>query len=309
MTSAGVIIRRVVTSVETDRGYFPAGESVLRRVHGERAVGLNYGQRALMLGAAHPVNFVGTQANTRSGQRPFLRLAHTAKVFETVFFGTREEANKALAFVDRMHQRVIGQLPEAAGPHPAGTPYSAFDPKLMLWTVAVIADSAQVFYETLARRLTAREKEALWQDYVRFAELFGMPRDAAPATYPEFRAYWEGMWTGGELHLTEEARAVGMAIAFEIPMPRRLHPGREVHNLVLAGTLPDRVKRMYGIKWSAAKEAAFRSVVRTMRAARPVTPKRVRRGHNTASFEMVARTEKRLVASGRATLPSEAARV
>jgi uncharacterized protein (DUF2236 family) len=131
-----------------------------------------------------------------------------------------------------------------------------------------------------------------------------MPRDAAPATYREFRAYWEGKWSGPDLHLTDEARAVALAIAFEIPMPRHLHPGREVHNLVLAGTLPERVKRMYDIRWSPAREAAFRSVVRAMRAARPVTPKRVRRGGNTASFEMVARTEKRLVASGRATLPA-----
>ena len=81
----------------TTTGYFPAGESVLRRVHAERAVGLNYGQRALMIGAAHPVNFIGTQANTRSGARPFLRLAHTARIFETIFFGTRAEADRALA--------------------------------------------------------------------------------------------------------------------------------------------------------------------------------------------------------------------
>jgi uncharacterized protein (DUF2236 family) len=287
-----------------DRGYFPAGESVLRRVHGERAVGLNYGQRALMLGAAHPVNFIGTQANTRSGSRPFLRLAHTAKVFETIFFGTRAEADAALAFVDRLHQRVRGELAADAGPWPAGTAYSAFDPRLMLWTVAVIADSAEVFYETLVRRLSEAEKEALWQDYLRFGELFGMPRDGAPAGYAEFRSFWEEMWTGGELHLTDEARAVALAIAFEIPMPRYLHPPREVHNLVLAGTLPPRVRRMYGVPWSPVHEAAFRSVVRAMRAARPVTPKRLRRGGNTASFELVARTEKQLVATGRATLPS-----
>ena len=35
-----------------------------------------------------------------------------------------------------------------------------------------------------------------------------------------------------------------------------------------------------------------------------MTPKRVRRGGNTASFDLVARTEKQLVAAGRATLPS-----
>ncbi len=285
-----------------DRGYFPAGESVLRRVHGERAVGLNYGQRALMLGAAHPVNFIGTQANTRSGARPFLRLAHTAKVFETVFFGTRAEADKALAFVERMHQRVRGEMPEGAGKWPAGTRYSAFDAPLMLWTVAVIADSAEVFYETMVRKLEPEEKDGLWNDYVRFGELFGMPREAAPATYRDFRAYWDGIWSGDELHLTDEAREVALAIAFEIPMPRYLHPSREVHNLVLTGTLPARVRKMFGVRWSPLHEAAFRSVVRGLRTARPVTPKRVRRGGNTGSFEMVARTERELVAAGRATL-------
>ena len=90
-------------------GYFPHRRSVLRAVHSERAVGLNYGQRALMLGAAHPVNFVGTQANTRSGARPFMRLAHTAKAFETIFFGTRAEADRVLAFVEKLHRRVAGE--------------------------------------------------------------------------------------------------------------------------------------------------------------------------------------------------------
>ncbi len=290
-----------------DEGYFPEGRSVLRAVHAERVVGLNYGQRALMLGAAHPVNFVGTQANTRSGIRPFLRLAHTAKAFETIFFGTRAEADKVLAFVDRLHQRVAGELTDDAGPWPAGTPYTAFDPELMLWTVAVIADSAEAFHETLVRPLSAAEQDGLWQDYVRFGELFGMPREVAPETYADFRAYWERMWTGGSLHLTEEARAVALAIAFRIPMPRHLHPSREVHNLVLAGTLPPRVRRMFGLRWTRVQAAAYRSVVAAIRAARPIAPERVRRGTNTSSFELVARTERSLVASGRATLPSEVA--
>ena len=147
------------------------------------------------------------------------------------------------------------------------------------------------------------EKDALWRDYVRFGELFGMPRDAAPASYAEFRRYWEEIWAGDELHLTDEAREVALAVAFRIPMPRYLHPSREVHNLVLAGTLPARVRRMFGLRWTPAHDAAFRAVVAGMRAARPVTPESVRHGANTASFDMVVRTEKRLVAGGAATLP------
>ena len=76
-----------------------------------------------------------------------------------------------------------------------------------------------------------------------------------------------------------------------------------MHNLVLAGTLPPHVRELYGVAWGPLQQAAFLSVVRGLRGARPVTPKRLRRGGNTASFELVARTEKELVASGGATLP------
>ena len=57
----------------------------------------------------------------------------------------------------------------------------------MLWTVAVIADSAEWFYERLVRRMSDSEREGLWRDYVRFGELFGMPASCAPATYGDFR--------------------------------------------------------------------------------------------------------------------------
>ena len=82
-----------------DDGYFPRGRSTLRRVQGERAVGLLYGQRALMIGALHPLNFIGTTESTYAREMPFQRLAHTGAVFEAIFFGTRAEADQALARV------------------------------------------------------------------------------------------------------------------------------------------------------------------------------------------------------------------
>src|SRR5690348_14675061 len=169
--------------------YFPPGESMARRVHGERSVGLLYGQRALLIGALEPLTYTGTMLSTRSADRPFERLARTAKIQETVFLGTRAEADEALAGVRRLHQHIKGTLPERAGPHPAGTAYSAFDPELMLWTLAVIADSGRAMYETLVRPLSAAEREDLWQDYVRFGELFGLPRSEVPARHEDFQAW------------------------------------------------------------------------------------------------------------------------
>ena len=285
----------------SDAGYFPRGESVLRMVHGERAVGLLYGQRALMIGALNPLTFIGTIENTAGRLRPFRRLAHTGWIFERVMFGTRAEADEALAFVHRLHERVAGTLPEDAGPHRAGTPYSAFDPELMLWTLAVIADSGAYFYELFARRLSAEEHERLWQDYVRFGELFGMPRDVAPGSHREFRAWWETKLASEEMHLTEEARRIGYATAFEIPLPASHQPAKRVHDLVMLGSLPPRVRELYGLSWTPAHAAAFSAVVTAARAARPLAPRILRRGSSADAYDLVARTERGRIESGRPT--------
>ena len=273
-------------------GYFPRGRSVLRRVQGERAVGLLYGQRALMIGALNPLNFVGTIENTYARDAPFQRLAHTGLAFETIFFGDRGEADEVLARVRRLHERVRGELPADAGRFEAGTPYSAMDPELMLWTVGVMMDSAETFYDLLVRRLEPAEREALWQDYLRFAELFGMPREAAPATYAGFRSYWDDRIASDELHLTSEARETGFATAFEIPMPAIYGPLSRVHNMIMLGSLPPRVREIYGLSWATAQQLAFDAAVTAVRTSRPLVPKRVRRGRNGDSFELVARTER-----------------
>jgi uncharacterized protein (DUF2236 family) len=282
----------------TDEGYFPRGSSILRRVHEQRAVGLLYGQRALAIGAINPLNFIGTISHTRGRDRPFRRLVHTAKMFESIFFGSRAEADAVLATVERLHQPVHGALSGDAGPFPAGTPYSAFDPELMLWTVAVIADSAQTFYELFVGPLSDEEREALWRDYVRFGELFGMPAAVAPDSYAEFRAYWRERLEGPEAHLTDEARYVGSAIMFEIPVPAAHRPAMRVHNLIVLGSLPARVRDLYGLPWTAGRAAAFRLAVAALRAPRPLTPRRLRSGMNTAFFDLVGRTEATLVERG-----------
>lgn len=283
----------------SDPGYFPRGESMLRRVHEHRAVGLLYGQRALAIGALNPLTFVGTVEHTNARARPFQRLVHTAKAFETIFFGTRAEADQVLAFVHRLHERVEGEMPRDAGPVRAGTPYSAFDPELMLWTVAVIADSARAFYEIFVRRLDAGERQALWEDYIRFGELFGMPRDVAPPTYEEFRAYLDGFLASDAAHLSPEARRIGTTILFRIPVPLTRMPAMQVHNLVMLGSLPPIVREHYGLRWTPAHALAYRGAVQALAAALPLAPRAIRKGRNTPFFDEVARTERGILASGR----------
>lgn len=274
---------------------------MLRAVHEERLVGLFFGQRALAIGALQPVNYTGTSQSTGGRERPFRRLVRTANDFEAIYFGTRAEADRVLAKVRKLHERVRGELTHDAGPFPAGTPYDAFDPELMLWTVAVTAESALYFHELFVRRLTDAERDAFWLDYVRFGELFGMPRAVAPPTYAAFRSWWDGKLASDEMHLTDEARRTGSFVAFEIPMPRANQAAKRVHDLVMLGSLPPRVRELYGLSWSPAQARAFPLAVAALRGMRMLAPASVRRGSCARSFALVEATERRRLERGEPT--------
>ena len=282
-------------------GYFPRG-SMLRYVQTHRAVGQTYGQRALLIGATHPVPYVGTSTSTFAKERPFERLASTAKVFETVFFCSRREADRVLHAVASMHSRVRGRLDRDEGAFPAGTPYDATDPELMLWTMAMLADSSRVCFETLVRPLSRGEREDLWADWVRFGELFGMPREVAPATGVDFEEWLAGWFRGGRMHLTDEARAVGRAIARDLPVPARLRVGIRGTNLLVLGMLPEPVRELYGLRWTPAHERVFRTLAAGVRRSHGVVPDRVRLGGNRGLHDLVIATERRQVAAGRASM-------
>jgi uncharacterized protein (DUF2236 family) len=283
----------VSVSGSQDDCYFPPGRSMARRVHGDRAVGLLYGQRALLIGALEPLTYTGTMLSTKAGDRPFERLARTAKIQETVFLGTRAEADEALAKVHRLHERIKGELPDAVGSHPAGSAYSALDPKLMLWTLAVIADSGRELYETMVRPLSEVEREALWQDYVRFGELFGLPRGEVPASHREFRAWWEERLSSPDLQATPHALEFAPLVAFEQPVPAPARANLAIQNHVIKGTLPPRVREIFGIRWTAAHEQAFRAIAAAHRRARRAFPHQLRRGRNDAFFNVVTQAERR----------------
>jgi len=275
-----------------------------RRIHGERSVGLLYGQRALLIGALEPLTYTGTMLSSAAGDHPFTRLARTAKIQETVFLGTKDEADRALAAVHRLHERVKGKLPEAAGTHPAGSAYSAFDPELMLWTLAVIADSGRTMYETMVRELSRPEREALWQDYVRFGELFGLPRSEVPGSYREFSDWWRCKLASPDLQATDHALEVAPLVAFRQPVPLSARLNLETQNLIVKGTLPPRVRKIFGIGWTPAHEAVFRSVTAAHRQAHRALPRQLRRGRNDYFFDAVSKSEK---SRGGTSTPSIAA--
>ena len=281
-------------------GYFPRGRSVLRRVHGARIVGVLYGQRALLLQATHPLAFAGLIANTSGLDAPFARLAHTATTMEAVFFGTRAEADRETARVRALHARVQGEIDAGAGPHPAGSGYSANAPELLLWILACLADSAQAAYEGFVRRLDEAEREAFWDDYLTVGELFGLPRSDAPRTYAAYRAYIRERLSSDELFVTDDARELGRRVAFELPVPRGREPALAVINFAVLGLLPSRVRELYGLDWDRSRQLAFDALRAGLRVGSRFTPARLRRGSSAPDYEVVRRAERDRLAAGSA---------
>lgn len=265
---------------DQDRGYFPRGESVLRTVMEERVVGMLYGPRALVVGALEPMAFTGTYLRSRATRTGdyYGRLLDTQAAFEDVFFGSRTEADRTLERVARMHAKVEGTLTEGVGPdYPPGSTYSASDPWLALWTMAVLCESAYALHRAYVRELTDDEKERYWDDWRRFGALFGMPAGAAPATWEEFRSTYFGYIHSDRPHVLQMANRAAIA-AVNVPSAAPIAPARRVMYLLMVGTLPDRVRRLHGLPWGVAEQMAWFPLREAARLGGVVVPAPLRRG-------------------------------
>lgn len=249
--------------------------SMIRRVHREHVV-RPYGRRALLMQAAHPLAFAGLIAHTGAIDDPYARLARTARVIHAVTFGPRAEADKLTRRVRAMHRRVRGELAEPAGRFPAGTPYAADDPALLLWVLATLADSGLVVYERYVRRLGESERRAYWRDYRQVGRLFGLRAKEMPESLED---YIEQMLDGPDLHVTDEARELAVRIVLHPPVPLLARPLLEVANFATIGLLPARLRREYGLRWDPARTLVLAgSTEYARRLVVPLLPGRLRFG-------------------------------
>jgi uncharacterized protein (DUF2236 family) len=95
------------------------------------------------------------------------------------------------------------------------------------------------------------------------------------------------------MHLTDEARRTGAFVAFKIPMPGGNQPAKRLHDLVMLGSLPQRVRELYGLPWSPWQARAFPLAVTALRVARAAAPAAVRQGSCADGYALVAATERR----------------
>jgi uncharacterized protein (DUF2236 family) len=257
-------------------GYFD-DDSPLREVVGHRLIGLS-GPRALLMMAAHPLAFAGFFAHTGALADPYARLERTARVMDAIAFGTRADADRRTRTVRAIHRRVRGTLDEPAGPFPAGSPYRADDPALLLWILAALADSAMLVYGKYVRRHDRHARDALWRDYRVVGRLFGLADDEMPPTIEAFDEYMHAMLASGDLFVTPAARELAVEIVLQPPVPLHLRPLLELGNQVTIGLLPPPIRRMYGFSWDPLRSLAVAGGAEYVkRLVVPVLPERLAR--------------------------------
>jgi uncharacterized protein (DUF2236 family) len=244
-------------------GYFQP-ESVIRRVGNSPLVPFLGGGPAVLLQVAHPLVAAGVVYHSDYKTDLWQRLLRTLRALYLIVYGSKEEAEAAGESVQAVHARVYGRTRERLGPFPAGTPYSASDPELMLWVHATLVEASLTAHRRFVGRLAPEEEEAYYAEMGLVARLFGLPSTALPARLADFREYLDAQLAGREICVTALAREVA-AVILDAPLPAPLRVLVPAHRLATTALLPQRVREEYGLRWSRAHTVPLALAARSLR--------------------------------------------
>jgi uncharacterized protein (DUF2236 family) len=170
-----------------------------------------------------------------------------------------------------VHARVRGTLDVAVGPFPAGTPYDARDPALLLWVWATLVDTALLVYERFVAPLTPDERAAYYEESQTTARLLGVPDDRLPPTLAEFRRYVDDTVAGDTLAVGAAGREIAASI-LDPPVPLGLRQALRLTSVFTTGLLPAALRERYHLGWTAAGDVALAGMATASRWIVPVVP-------------------------------------
>jgi uncharacterized protein (DUF2236 family) len=239
------------------------------------AVLLGAGPTALLLQLAHPLVAAAVAEHSRFGADPVGRLRATLAASYAYVFADAAQAARRVAAVTRRHARVRGALPAAAGRHPAGTPYHALAPDLLLWVYATGIDSWLVAYERFVGPLTPAEREAYYAEARRPGPLWGIPPERFPPDLAALRGWMAAAIAGGEVAVSDQARDLARRV---LRPPVWWLPGPVMTPLTLpaVGLLPPALRADFGLAWGPRREALLGWAAARSRALVPHLPAGVR---------------------------------
>jgi uncharacterized protein (DUF2236 family) len=228
-----------------------------------------------LLQLAHPLVAAGVAEHSSfrtSRWSPAARLHGTVQAMLAFSFGSPADVDRAAAHINAIHDRVHGRLREAGGIFPAGHPYSAHDPDLLLWVHVTLLDSMPLAYEQLVAPLSDDEVSAYCRESVRGAAQLGIDPASIPSSRAELRAHMDRVMASGVLHVGDEARALAAAI-LRPPLRRIVPPMARLHRLTTIGWLPPSIREAYGFPWSDADTRALDAWTRRLRTVSRRAPR------------------------------------
>jgi uncharacterized protein (DUF2236 family) len=228
--------------------WFPEG-SPIRQVHGDASMFVG-GLRALLMQSLHPLAMAGVADHSGFQGDPWGRLQRTSYFLAVTTFGTAADAERMVAAVRAVHEKVVGTAPD-------GRPYAASDPHLLRWVHVAEADSFLVAHQRYgARPLDAEGRDTYVAQIARVAEALGV--DDPPRTEAELRAQLKAYRP--ELASTPAARETARFLLLNPPLPLLARAPYGGLAASAVGTLPLWARRMLWLPYLPVTE---RLLVRT----------------------------------------------
>lgn len=164
-------------AIGNDAGLF-GPDSAVWQVHGCIAT-LVGGIRALLMQAAHPAALTGVAEHSAYDTDPLGRLERTTRWLTITSFGSTEAIEIEARRVREMHKRVTGNFEKKSGEH---APYSASDPRFLLWVHCAFTESFLRAHEELGYPLP-QGPDRYVREWAKSAEPLGLV--SAPLTKAE----------------------------------------------------------------------------------------------------------------------------
>ncbi len=260
-------VRAVFNDVEKGQEPVPpsddalfAKDSPIRLVHADAVSMMVGGIRSLLLQMLHPPALHGVLDHSNFRQDMHGRLRRTARFIAITTFGHRDEAEKIIGRVNRIHAQVGGTLPD-------GTPYSAQDPRTLAWVhVAEALSFLEAYLHYVNPAMSARDQDEYFRQFAVVARKLG----ADPV--PETKASAEALFSEyrDDLKASREAREVADLVLNQ--RPRGTPPGvQTMLGTAAVDLLPSFACPMLGLKQPSLSllptKIATHTVGRTLRWA------------------------------------------
>jgi uncharacterized protein (DUF2236 family) len=247
---------------------------VARRINAERMVLLGW-SRSILLQVAHPLIAAGIadHSHFRSGARAAVaRLRGTIRSMLALAYGDAAAYAKSIATIRAIHTRVHGHLREPTGVFPAGTPYSAEDPSLVLWVHVTFMESAVLVYDRLVAPVSLVDRDAYCDEAAGVALALGARPNEVPRTWSALDHYLQAEYASGRIAVGDNARRVADAVMFP-PLSVVTGLPAWINRVVTLGLLPPGIRDQYRYQWTSTRARQFERTIRSMRAVRSVLPR------------------------------------